>query len=142
MATRPYLKKPKPVKRARRRPYIPKKDRKPEPKRRPRSAQSSFSRHEVIIAQVILIAIFLLLLGMMIGVAISAPRYQSKVVATGIYDRTNRVTLTWVDQAWHSTRQACMVRASQIAKEVSDKVWYWRGLKLDHAPLPSCSELS
>lgn len=80
----------------------------------------------------------LLLLG--VGIAYGAGKFEPWVRAAGTYDGHNRIYLQWQDQAWHASRAKCMERAQAIAKDIGNRIWYWRGLKLDRPPVPSCPE--
>jgi hypothetical protein len=67
-------------------------------------------------------------------------KYIAVVLVLGLYDGHNRIELRWTDQSWYSTRSECMKRAVEIAKDIENRIWYWRGLKLDRKPRPSCEE--
>ena len=69
-------------------------------------------------------------------------KYLAVVLVLGTYDGHNWIRLEWIDQSWYSTRAQCMVRAREIAKDVTNRIWYWQGLKLDKSPVPSCKEKS
>jgi len=67
-------------------------------------------------------------------------KFLAVVLIVGMYDGHNIITLEWKDVNWYSTRTECMVRAREIAKDVQNRIWYWRGLKLVRSPTPSCRE--
>ena len=65
-------------------------------------------------------------------------KFLAVVLVLGTYDGHNVIKLEWTDMNWYATRAQCMVRAKEIAKDVQNRIWYWRGLKLVRTPVPSC----
>jgi len=85
-----------------------------------------------------LLGIYLIVCGGMLLGATVTNKFTSVVTLVGTYDTHNRITLTWTDTRWHSTREQCLKRAQEISKDVSNRIWYWRGLKLDRSPSLNC----
>lgn len=65
-------------------------------------------------------------------------KFLAVVLVLGTFDGHNHIRLEWTDDRWHASRELCMVRAREIAKDVANRIWYWRGLKLVRTPVPSC----
>jgi hypothetical protein len=75
-----------------------------------------------------------------LGAAVAPSRFYPYVEASGIYQEHNRLTMQWADQSWHSSRAECIKRTREMAKAVTDMLWYVRGFKLDRSPRQECRD--